>query len=72
MSNEIEIEARRQALTAAQAVVDALVEVNEAAEPDDLDESVVAAIDQVWSKAQAAVAFAAARLEQAKAQQSKM
>lgn len=73
MSNEIEIEARREALNQAQAVVDALVGVNETFEvyeEDDLDEAVMAALAQVWSKAQAAVAFAAARLEQAEAQRA--
>lgn len=68
MSNEIE--ARREALNQAQAVVDALAEVNEAAWVDDLDEATVAAMNQVWSKAQAAVAFAAARLAQAEAQRA--
>jgi hypothetical protein len=62
MNNEIEVEARRQALNAAQAVVDALAEVNEAARVDDLDEGTVAALNQVWGKAQAAVEFASARL----------
>jgi hypothetical protein len=62
MNNEIEVEARRQALNAAQAVVDALADVNEAAWVDDLDEGTVAALNQVWSKAQAAVEFASARL----------
>lgn len=77
MSNEIEIEiaARREALNQAQAVVDALAGVNEtfeAYDEDDMDEVVVAAINQVWSKAQAAVEFAVARLAQVEAQQRAM
>ncbi len=74
MGNEIEIEiaARREALNQARAVVDALVGVNECFEvyeEDDLDEAVMAALNLVWSKAQAAVEFAAARLAQDEAQQ---
>lgn len=70
MSNEIEIAAPREALNQAQAVVDALADVNEAGWVDDLDEATVAALNQVWSKAQAAVAFAIARLAQAEAQRA--
>lgn len=73
MNNEIEIAARREALNQAQAVVDALVDVNETFEvyeEDDLDEAVMAALAQVWSKAQAAVETAAARLAQAEAQRA--
>lgn len=72
MNNEIEIAARREALNQAQAAVDALGGVNEAYDGagDDLDEAMVAALNQVWSKAQAAVAFAVARLAQAEAQRA--
>lgn len=74
MSSEIEVVARREALNQARAVVDALVGVNEAYDAGgvELDEEGLAALDQVWSKAQAAVEFAAARLAQAEAQQHTM